>query len=165
MSFDAYLKIDSIQGEASDDAHKDWIQLLSFEHGVSQPHGTSTAGGGARGGVERCDHLDFSIVKEVDKASAKLNLHCCNGINLKKVKVEVMRQANSKTPYLTYEFENCLVRSVMTAGGGDTKGRKATERVTFSYSKITWKYCQIKEDNTVGSQTESYWDMITNKGG
>ena len=45
MAFDAFLKVDGIPGESTDDKHKDWIEVLSFNHGVSQPAGGS---GGAR---------------------------------------------------------------------------------------------------------------------
>ena len=34
MSFDAYLKIEGIPGEALDANHKDWIELTDFHYGV-----------------------------------------------------------------------------------------------------------------------------------
>ena len=30
MAFDAFIKLDGIPGESSDDKHKDWIEILSF---------------------------------------------------------------------------------------------------------------------------------------
>ena len=68
MAFDAFLKIDGIPGESSDDKHKDWIEILSFSHGLSQPASGSRSSGGAAS-AERCNHSDFSIVKTLDKAS------------------------------------------------------------------------------------------------
>jgi bacteriocin-like protein len=35
--FDAYLQIDGIKGEAQEDRHKDWIEVLSYSHKVAQP--------------------------------------------------------------------------------------------------------------------------------
>jgi hypothetical protein len=35
MAFDAFLKIDGIPGESTDDKHKDWIEILSFAHGLN----------------------------------------------------------------------------------------------------------------------------------
>jgi bacteriocin-like protein len=32
-AYDAFLKIDGIPGESTDDKHKDWIEILSFNHG------------------------------------------------------------------------------------------------------------------------------------
>lgn len=31
--FDAFLKINGIAGESTDDAHKDWIKILGFSWG------------------------------------------------------------------------------------------------------------------------------------
>ncbi|HHJ18392.1 MAG TPA: Hcp1 family type VI secretion system effector, partial [Gammaproteobacteria bacterium] len=36
MSFDMYMKIEGIPGESTDDAHTDWMELLSYGHGLSQ---------------------------------------------------------------------------------------------------------------------------------
>ena len=36
MAFDCFLKIDVIPGECTDDKHKEWIEILSYSHGVSQ---------------------------------------------------------------------------------------------------------------------------------
>ncbi len=166
MAFDAYLKIDSIPGECTDKGHEQWIQLLAFNHGVNQPHATSVGGGGARGGVERCEHQDFAVTKHIDKSTPKLFLHCCNGKNLQKVKVEICRQVDSKVAYMTYEFETCLIRSVSIHGvprGGDPQ---PTEEVSFSYAKISWKYTEVDpKSNQPKGDTMSYWDMLTNNGG
>jgi type VI secretion system secreted protein Hcp len=166
MAFDAYLKIDSIPGECTDKGHEDWIQLLAFNHGVNQPHKTVTAGGGSRGGVERCEHQDFTITKHIDKSTPKLNLHCCNGKNLQKVKVEICRQVDSKIAYMTYEFETCLVRSVAIHGNPAGSGDVPVEEVRFSYAKINWKYTQVDpKSNQPKGDTMSYWDMLSNTGG
>ncbi len=37
MAFDAFLKIDGIPGESTDDKHKDWIEVLSYGVGIQQP--------------------------------------------------------------------------------------------------------------------------------
>ena len=69
MAFDAFIKIDGIPGESTDDKHKDWIEILSFHWGVSQPSSGGRSTGGAAS-AERCNHTDFSIVHTLDKASA-----------------------------------------------------------------------------------------------
>ena len=86
--FDAYLKIDGIPGECQEENHKEWIQLLSYSHAVLH-RGTNLGGGGARGSSGKAEHQDFRFSKYVDKATPKLNLHCVNGVNLKKVTLEI----------------------------------------------------------------------------
>jgi polygalacturonase len=48
MAFDAFLKIDGIPGESTDDKHKDWIEILSYSFDIDQPSSAtdSSAGGG-----------------------------------------------------------------------------------------------------------------------
>ena len=81
MAFDAFIKIEGIPGESTDDAHADWIEVLSYSCGVSQPaSGSASSGGGAS--AERADFQDFSIVKALDKASPKLALACADGTHI-----------------------------------------------------------------------------------
>ena len=88
MAFDAFLKIDGIPGESTDDKHKDWIEVLSFSHGVSQrASGSASTAGGAT--AERADFADFSIVKALDKASPKIFEASATGKHLKAVTVEL----------------------------------------------------------------------------
>ncbi len=58
MAFDAFLKIDGIPGESTDDKHKDWIEILSFSHGLSQAATGSRSSGGAAT-AERCQPQGF----------------------------------------------------------------------------------------------------------
>lgn len=162
--FDAYLKIDSIPGECNDKGHEGWIQLLSFSHGVSQV-GTNLGGGGARGSSGKAQHQDFHFTKFVDKATPKLALHCSNGVNLKKVTVDICRQVDTRIAYLTYNFEPCLVSSVTVGGSTKASEDRPVEQVSFNYTKVEWKYTEVTKDNTAGGDTMAHWDLDTNTGG
>ena len=72
MAFDAFLKIDGVPGESTDDKHKDWIEVLSFNFGESQPSSaTASSAGGAT--TERVNFQDFGVVKHIDKSTPKLD--------------------------------------------------------------------------------------------
>ena len=47
MAFDAFLKLSTIPGESGDDKHKEWIEILSYSTGVSQPASGRDPQGGA----------------------------------------------------------------------------------------------------------------------
>ncbi len=48
MSFDAFVKIDGIEGESTDSNHSGWIEALSYKAGVSQKVSvTPSSAGGA----------------------------------------------------------------------------------------------------------------------
>jgi type VI secretion system secreted protein Hcp len=164
MAFDAFLKIDVIPGESSDDKHKDWIEVLSYSHGVSQPSAGSRSTGGAAS-AERCNHSDFSIVKALDKSSPKLALFCCNGKHITSVKLELCRATDPKTTYVEYKLSDCIISSYRPAGSGQGGEALPLEEVSFNYGKIEWKY--IQTDAKTGSpkgNVEANWDLTKNTG-
>ncbi len=165
MAFDCFLKIEGVPGESTDDKHKDWIELLSYNHGVSQMGSGAVSSGGGRS-AERCDHSDFTVVKTLDKASPKLALFCCNGTHIGKVNVELCRAAGDKTKYMEYAMSDVIVSSARpggSAGGGEAL---PLEEVTFNYGKIEWIYTET--DHKTGKpkgDVKTHWDMSANKGG
>ncbi|MHC4343070.1 MAG: Hcp family type VI secretion system effector [Planctomycetota bacterium] len=162
MPADVFLQIDGIEGESTDDKHQNWIEVLSFSHGVSQSGAGSRSSGGAAS-EGRCAHQDFSIVKTLDKASPELNLHCSSGKHIKKMKMELCRATGDKEPYMNYLFEDVIVSSVSIGGGG---GGIPTESVTFNYGRIDWVYVEMDhETGKKKGEVKKWWDMITNKGG
>ncbi len=165
MAFDCFLKIEGVPGESSDDMHGDWIELLSFSHGVSQTSSGAASSGGGRS-AERCDHSDFSVVKSLDKATPKLALACCDGTHIKEVKVELCRAGGDKQKYMEYLMTDVIVSSARpggSAGGGEAL---PLEEVSFNYGKIEWTYTET--DHKTGKpkgDVKANWDLTTNKGG
>jgi type VI secretion system secreted protein Hcp len=162
MAADTFLKIDKIKGESTDAKHKDEIEVLSYSHGVSQMASAAASTGGGKT-TARCDHQDFSIVKELDKASPELNLACCKGDHIDKMELVLCLASGDKQPYMKYLFEKVIVSSVSIGGGG---GGTPTESVTFNYNKISWVY--IETDHDTGKkkgEVKKHWNLKDNTGG
>ncbi len=53
MSFDAFMKVDGVEGESLDDGHKGWVELLSYHYDAMQSisQTASSSGGATAGGV------------------------------------------------------------------------------------------------------------------
>lgn len=163
--FDAFLKIDGIDGESTDSKHKDWIEVLSYSHGVTQQSAGSASSGGGRS-AGRSDHQDFSIVKSLDKASPKLNLACCNGEHIKSVTLTLHRAGKDKVKYMEYKMSDVLVSSVRP--GGSSKGGEALplEEVSFNYGKMEWIYTATNHaTGKPEGDVKTNWDVMANKGG
>jgi len=164
-AFDCFLEIDGMPGESTDDRHKEWIDVLSYSWGVSQPGSVSLSSGGSRS-AERADHTDFSVVKTLDKTSPKLALYCSSGTHIEEVTLELCRAEEGKERIMAYKMEDVIVSSVRPSG--PTQGGEALplEEVSFSYGKITWTYTEI--DHKTGKpkgDVEAYWDLVSNSGG
>ena len=165
MAFDSFLKISTIPGECSDHKHEAWIQILSFNHGVSQTSSGSASSGGGRS-AERCDHQDFAVVKTLDKASPKLGLACCNGEHLSEMKVELCRATGDKQKYMEWVFKDVIVSSYSTGGAAQGGETLPVEEVTFNYGKVEWIYTD--SDHKTGKpkgDVKAHWDLTTNTGG
>jgi type VI secretion system secreted protein Hcp len=78
MAFDAFIKIDDIEGESTDEKHPGWIEVLDCGVGIKQKISrTASSAGGAS--AERADFHDFNVTKQIDKSSPELALACANG--------------------------------------------------------------------------------------
>ncbi|XZG71813.1 Hcp family type VI secretion system effector [Chitinibacteraceae bacterium HSL-7] len=162
MAFDAFLKIDGIPGESTDDKHKDWIEILSFAHKIEQPaSATASSVGGAT--AERVNHSTFDIVHLLDKASPKIYEACCTGKHIKEVVIELCRSGGDKLKYMEIKLEQVLVSKVEPSGASSADGFPG-EAVSFSYGKIKWTYTQQKRaDGAGGGNVSAGWDLTANK--
>jgi len=165
MAFDTFLKIGTIPGESTDDKHKDWIEILSFNWGVAQPSAGSRSSGGAAS-AERCDHHDFMVTKTLDKASPKLFLSCCKGEHINEVKVELCRATGDKQKYMEYKMSDVIVSGVRPGGAAHGSESLPLEEVSFNYGKIELVYTET--DHKTGKpkgDVKANWDLVGNKGG
>jgi type VI secretion system secreted protein Hcp len=164
MAFDAFMKIDGIPGESTDDKHKDWIEILSYSWGASQPASPSRSAGGAASAA-RVNVQDLSIVHALDKASPKLFLACCKGDHIKEVTLELCRATGDKQKYMQYKLTDVLVSSVHP--GGSSKGSDVLplEEVAFNYGKIDMTYTVIDPAGKAKGDVKANWDLTANKGG
>jgi type VI secretion system secreted protein Hcp len=162
MSFDAYIQIDGVKGESTDEKHKDWISVFSFSHGLSQQGSGSVNSAGAKN-AGKCDHHDFTITKRLDKSSPVLNKHCCDGKHFPKAVIEICRSGGQKEWILKYTLEKVAVSSTNIGGG---QGQEVPmETVSFQYSKIKWEYRPFDDAGKPGGVVPSEFDLSTNKAG
>jgi type VI secretion system secreted protein Hcp len=162
---DCFLEIDGIPGESTDDRHDEWIEILSYSWGVSQPASGSLSSGGLRS-AERADHTAFSVVKTLDKTSPKLALYVCSGEHIEEVTLELCHSEGDKQKFMEYKMEDVIVSSVRPSG--PTQGGEALplEEVSFNYGKITWTYTELDPVTLKAKgDVEAYWDLESNSGG
>ena len=163
MAFDAFLKIDGIPGESTDDKHKDWIEVLSYRFGMEQPSSAtaSSAGGGT---TERVDLHDVEIVKHLDKASPKLHELCCTGKHIKDVTLELCRAGGDKVKYMEVKLEQVIISESHSSGDSKANDGFPTEVVKFNFGKVKWTYTQQKRpDGSGGGNVSGGWDLTANK--
>ena len=155
-----FLNIDGIAGESLDSKHDQWIDVISYNHGISQsPTTTTTRTTG------RSAHEDFTIVKELDKASPKLALSCCKGEHITEVVIEVCR-ADTSDKYMRYILTDVIVASISQNGSSQGEDARPVEEISLRYGRIDWSYTEIDPmTSKAKGNVEAYWDLETDKGG
>jgi type VI secretion system secreted protein Hcp len=158
MAFDAFIKIDGIEGESTDEKHAGWIEVTSYNTGLAQTvSSTASSAGGAS--AERADFQDFSITKQIDKASPKLAVACADGTHIGSIVVELCRSGTDKVKFMEYKMTNCIISGTSTTGGGEFP----TESVTIDFGKIEWSYTQQKrKGGGAAGNVASGWDLEKN---
>jgi type VI secretion system secreted protein Hcp len=161
--YDAFLKIDGVPGESTDDKHKDWIEILDFNFGLEQPSSAtdSSAGGGT---TERVNVDDFLVVKHLDKASPKIYEFCCTGKHIKDVTFELCRAGGDKLKYMEVKMENVVISKARPGGKAQGSDTLPSESISFNYAKVKWAYTQQKRgDGSGGGNVAGGWDLPANK--
>lgn len=161
MAFDAFLKIEGIDGESTDDLHAKWIEVQSFHHGVNQPMSGASSTGGRTGG--RADFSEFSIVKTIDQATPDLNIYCASGKHIPKIEVELCLASGDKLPFMKYVLEDVVVSAVSPGGSSESGDIRPSEEVSFAYGKCKWEYTSIDQTGAVGDTVDRTWNLELNK--
>ncbi len=148
--FNVYLKIKGIAGESRVDSRStDWTQVGGMPHPSRIASGTAGGSGANAGKVELSD---FSIVKNVDKASPKLQLKCTSGEHIPEATLELRRAGGDKKTFLRIKMTDVKVTSIQSLGSGGKK-----ERVTFQYKTLKWERVSLikKRSNVIKKLTGS----------
>jgi type VI secretion system secreted protein Hcp len=157
MAFDAFLKIEGVDGESTRKGFEKQMEIQSFSFGASNPSTIGAGGGGGGGG--KVSVSSFNIMKRSDSASPLLVLACCQGDHYAKASVTLNKSAG-KAPidFIKYEFEEVYVDNIQwsgSSGGDDTP----TESVSFSFAKVAITYTPQKPDGSKGSPAVGAWDL------
>ena len=159
MAFDAFLKIDGVNGESTRKGFEKQMEIHSFNWGASNP--TTIGAGGGGGGGGKVAVSSFNIMKKSDAASPLLFQACCQGDHYAKATV-TLNKAGGKAPvdFIKYEFEKVYVESVQwsgSTGGDDTP----SESVSFAFGKVSFTYTPQNPDGSKGSPAVGAWDLTT----
>lgn len=157
----AYMKFDGVDGESTDHAHKDWINLLSFSQGITRGKGL-TGSSRRRGDVVL---EDIVCVKELDKASPKLAEAVCTGAVIPTIEIELTRPTinadgtNGRVVYLRYELKNVMVTSYSVSGAGQAEDVPMEDfSLNFEEIKVTYTE-QDKDTGQAKGKVEYSWKV------
>ena len=132
---DYFLKIDGIEGESTDDKHRNEIDVESWSWGETNA-GTHAGGGG--GGAGKVQMQDFHFVMKVNKATPKLMLACAIGQHIKRGGADLSQGGHRAAGVSEGHHSDLLVSSYQT--GGSAGEIVPTDQISLNFSKIEFEY-------------------------
>ena len=120
MAYDAFLKLDGIEGESNDKAHKGEIEISSYSWGVANSGSFSHGGGGGEG---KATFQDLHFGMPMSKASPKLMSSCATGKHIPSAVLTCRKAGGTQTEFLKIKLADVLVSSYQN--GGNNSGPDA----------------------------------------
>ena len=143
--FDAFLKLDGIEGESTDHKHKGEIQLESFSWGAQQVGSTDTGGGGGAGKVS---FQDFSFTAKVGIQSPQIFGALAEGRHIKTGTLTVNNGRETETVLMLSDilvtgYKESVAMPVAAPCDRDDQNASSnnapTESVSLNFTKIEFK--------------------------
>ncbi len=153
-----YVNYDGIPGEATQENHKKWIDVMSLSWGVGRGISTTSGSTNNREASEP-SVSEVSIVKMFDAASPKLFTEACTGSAGKTVKIDLVTTGSPGVTFCTYTLTNALISSYSVSTGGD----RPTESVSISFTKLEFKFTPYDDKNKAGTPVTVSYDLATTK--
>jgi|GEM_PF-229663 len=109
MAFDAYLKIDGIDGESTAQGMEKQIEISSFIWGAMNAATIGSHSGGISGG--KANLAALTVLKSLDVASPKLMLAACDGSHLKTAILTIRKATGTpgQKPFQIIKLTDCMI--------------------------------------------------------
>ncbi len=157
MASDIFLKVDGIKGEATDVDHKDEIEVVSWNWGVSETF-ISSGGGGIVGGKAKVG--DFVVGKQVDKASPNLLRACLKAKHINEVVLMQRKAGAGQSNFLTITLNDVLISSLNDVD--IAAAPRPTESIVFVFGKVIYEYVPHKPNGLPDNPVTLRWDVKAN---
>lgn len=158
MAQDIFIKINGVEGESLDAAHRGEIEVLSWHWAVSQP---ANMHAGSGGGAGKSSVEDLCFVHRFDKASTNLLQYCLSGKHIPEAVLTVRKAGGSPLEYLRIILQEIIISGVRPHGTVST--RTLRESVALSFSRVRMEYVlQNSEGGPAGTVAMGY-DIKANK--
>ena len=161
MAFDAFLKLDGIDGESTSQGHEKWIEIDSYSFGAQQSGSTSTGGGAGAGKVSV---QDFHFVAPQSKAVIPMLESLFTGVHISSAELhlsKVSEKTGSASPYYIVKLSDVLISGFQEGGG--SADSVPTDQFSLNYSKIEWTYRSQSATGSFGDSRTTGYDLKANK--
>lgn len=150
-----FMQYGAIQGDVTASGYEHWIELSSFQWGVSRAISSIASGADRESAVPSVGEI--KVTKSLDSSSPFLLKEALNGQGQTAV-IDFLKTGTSGQlqVYLQITLTNTLVSGFSTSSGGD----RPTESLSFNFTKVEYKYFTTRPDGS-GSSVSVTYDLVT----
>ena len=148
-----YMQIDGIQGDATQQDHKDWMNIEAIHWNVSRTVKTSVGAAKNREASEP-SISEVVVTKVSDSSAAALFQASCTGSGGKTVKIHLTTTGDPGKTYIEYTLEQALIANYTVNSSGD----RPIETIRLNFTKIEVKYKKLDQNNQEVGQDVSVYD-------
>lgn len=152
MATNMYLKFEepAIESGSTAAEHVNEIEILSWNHGFTQPTSPTRSTAGA-GTVEQATHHNMSFTKYLDASTHSLLKFCWSGKQIGKATLTCYRadgvSDNKPVEYLKVVMEHVIISNYSVSGG---PGDIPVENVSLDYGIVQYNYADQKKADGSG---------------
>jgi type VI secretion system secreted protein Hcp len=148
MALSIVLKLGTIKGESQCKGHKEEIDILSWNWGLTQSASAHVSTGAGSGSA---DVRDLTIVKYVDSASPTILQECFKGSDHKTAVLTVLKVGGKEAIEMVKVTMDGTVFISSVHTGDATANDRYTETVTLNFAHVKFEYTGQKEDQSKGA--------------
>ncbi|WP_207480959.1 Hcp family type VI secretion system effector [Arenibaculum pallidiluteum] len=156
-----YVKFDGIQGDATQQNHKNWVDVSSMQFGVGRAISTPT-GRAANREASEPSVSEITMTREMDKSSPLFFKEAVSGKSGKTVQIDLVTTGDPGDTYMTYTLTDALVSSYSVSANGSGQPQ---ESISLNFSKIELKYTPHDANHKPQAPVVSSYDLATTKAG
>jgi type VI secretion system secreted protein Hcp len=150
MAVDFFLKLTNIEGESTDEKHKNEIVVESFSWGLLNP------------AEDRVSVQDFLFTSLVDKSSPILMLSCATGKHIDEAVLTARKAGDKPLEYLIIKLKEVLVTDFQpSSSAGDVL---PVQSFSLNFGAITFDYTVQRADGSQGETISRGFNVKDVKG-
>jgi type VI secretion system secreted protein Hcp len=153
-----YMNYDSLalKGDVTEDGHKTWIELNSFQWGVGR--GISSPTGGSADRESSAPSVsEITVTKATDVSSPKVLNEALQGEG-KTVIIDFCKTDKGKMEvYMTYTLTNTMISGYSISSGGD----RPSESLSLNFTKVEYKNIPQAAEGAASSPETVGYDLAS----
>lgn len=153
VSADTFLKLDGIEGESTDEKHKNEIAVLSFTQSWIN---TTTVSGAGKGKVQ-CGAI--TLMKTIDKSSPVLVKKTIQGTHIASGQLTFRSEGAQPIEYYTIKLNEIFITEVTQIDSADPA--RIIEKVVLNARKFEYVYTPQSETGEAGGLVKAGYNCAT----